>query len=72
MPTLDFKGKQIVYSHHLTVPSRTLEVDAKKSSPPPEKANPIPRRQPDYPRRQSARAQSTDAALCRESELHLH
>ena len=31
MPTLDFKGKQIVYAHHLTVPSRTLEIDARKS-----------------------------------------
>jgi len=31
MPTLDFKGKQLVYAHHLTVPSRTLEPDAKKS-----------------------------------------
>ncbi len=34
MPTLDFKGKALVYSHHLTVPSRTLEPDAKKSLPP--------------------------------------
>ncbi len=25
MPVLDFKGKQLVYAHHLTVPSRTLE-----------------------------------------------
>ncbi len=33
MPTLDFKGKQIVYAHHLTVPSRTLEPDAPKSLP---------------------------------------
>ncbi len=33
MPTLDFKGKQIVYAHHLTVPSRTLEADAEKSLP---------------------------------------
>ena len=33
MPTLDFKGKQIVYAHHLTVPSRTLEPDAAKSLP---------------------------------------
>ncbi len=33
MPTLDFKGKQIVYAHHLTVPSRTLEPDAEKSFP---------------------------------------
>ena len=31
MPTLDFKGKQLVYAHHLTVPSRTLEPNAKKS-----------------------------------------
>ena len=34
MPTLDFKGKSLVYSHHLTIPSRTLEPDAKKSLPP--------------------------------------
>ena len=33
MPTLDFKGKSIVYSHHLTVSARTLEVDVKKSLP---------------------------------------
>ncbi len=34
MPTLDFKGKQLIYAHHLTVPSRTLEPDATKSLPP--------------------------------------
>ena len=34
MPTLDFKGKSLVYSHHLTVPSRTLEPDDRKSLPP--------------------------------------
>ena len=34
MPTLDFKGKSLVYSHHLTVPSRTLEPNARKSLPP--------------------------------------
>ena len=34
MPTLDFKGKQLIYAHHLTVPSRTLEPDAQKSLPP--------------------------------------
>ena len=33
MPTLDFKGKQIVYAHHLTVPSHTLEPDASRSLP---------------------------------------
>jgi adenine-specific DNA-methyltransferase len=33
MPSLDFKGKQFVYTHHLTVPFRELEVDAKKSLP---------------------------------------
>lgn len=33
MPTLDFKGKQFVYAHHLTVPFRQLNVDAKKSLP---------------------------------------
>ena len=31
MPTLDFKGKQIVYAHHLGVPYRTLDVAHKKS-----------------------------------------
>ncbi len=33
MPTLDFKGKSFVYSHHLSVPFRELVVDAKKSLP---------------------------------------
>ena len=31
MPTLDFKGKQFIYGHHLTVPIRALEMDAEKS-----------------------------------------
>ena len=31
MPTLDFKGKQFIYGHHLTVPCRTLQRDAEKS-----------------------------------------
>ena len=31
MPTLDFKGKQVVYAHHLGVPYRTLEVARNKS-----------------------------------------
>ena len=31
MPTLDFKGKQSIYGHHLTVPIRTLEIDTDKS-----------------------------------------
>jgi len=33
MPTLDFKGKPFVYSHHLSVPFRELVVDANKSLP---------------------------------------
>lgn len=33
MPTLDFKGKQFVYAHHLTVPFRQLNVDSKLSLP---------------------------------------
>lgn len=33
MPSLEFKGKQFVYSHHLSVPFRELIVDAKKSLP---------------------------------------
>jgi len=31
MPTLEFKGKQFVHSHHLSVPFRQLEVDKDKS-----------------------------------------
>ena len=31
MPTLDFKGKQIVYAHHLSVPYRTLDMVRKNS-----------------------------------------
>ena len=46
MPTLDFKGKQIVYAHHLTVPSRTLEIDARKSFAP--KGNLPPPPPPDF------------------------
>ncbi|MBL9113364.1 MAG: hypothetical protein JNJ83_00040 [Verrucomicrobiaceae bacterium] len=33
MPTLDFKGKQFVHSHHLSVPFRELRVEAGKSLP---------------------------------------
>ena len=34
MPSLDFKGKTFVDSHHLTVPLRELVVEEKKSCPP--------------------------------------
>jgi adenine-specific DNA-methyltransferase len=33
MPTLDFKGKPFVYSHHLSVPFREMIVDEAKSLP---------------------------------------
>ena len=33
MPVLNFKGKSTVYSHHLGVPFRSLEIDEKKSLP---------------------------------------
>lgn len=33
MPTLEFKGKPFVYSHHLSVPFRELKVDADRSLP---------------------------------------
>ena len=36
MPTLEFKGKQFVYSHHLSVPFRELKVAADKSLPVPD------------------------------------
>ncbi len=32
MPTIDFKGKQHVYAHHLTVPYRPLVSDEAKSA----------------------------------------
>ncbi len=35
MPTLDFKGKQHIYSHHLTVPYRPLKLDERRSCNPP-------------------------------------
>ena len=31
MPSLDFKGKQFIYGHHLTVPISTIEIDGDKS-----------------------------------------
>ena len=31
MPALEFKGKQHIYAHHLTVPYRPLVTDAAKS-----------------------------------------
>ena len=31
MPTLEFKGKQHIYAHHLTVPYRPLEIDENRS-----------------------------------------
>ena len=31
MPTLEFKGKQHIYAHHLTVPYRPLVCDLEKS-----------------------------------------
>lgn len=33
MPTLEFKGKPFVYSHHLSVPFKELRIDASKSLP---------------------------------------
>lgn len=39
MPTLEFKGKPFVYSHHLSAPFRELIVDAKKSYPGGKKAS---------------------------------
>ncbi len=35
MPTLEFKGKAFVYTHHLTVPFRELVIDPAKSLPAP-------------------------------------
>ena len=33
MPSLEFKGKQFIYTHHLGVPFRTLEIDPTRSLP---------------------------------------
>ena len=33
MPTLDFKGKQHIYAHHLAVPYRPLIADPSRSAP---------------------------------------
>jgi hypothetical protein len=33
MPTLEFKGKPFVYSHHFSVPFREMVIDEKKSFP---------------------------------------
>ena len=38
MPTLDFKGKQHIYAHHLAVPYRPLVADPSRSAPPPSDA----------------------------------
>ncbi len=38
MPSLEFKGKQFVYSHHLSVPFRELKIDKEKSLPEENKA----------------------------------
>ena len=35
MPTLEFKGKQHIYAHHMSVPVRPLVPDLGKSAPPP-------------------------------------
>ncbi len=35
MPSLEFKGKSLVYAHHLAVPFRELLIDTKKSLPAP-------------------------------------
>lgn len=39
MPTLEFKGKPFVYSHHLSVPFRELVIESKKSLPGRKKAS---------------------------------
>ena len=38
MPNLEFKGKQIVYAHHMTIPYRPLVPAPDKSLNPPELA----------------------------------
>jgi hypothetical protein len=39
MPTLEFKSKPFVYSHHPSVPFRQLDIDTKKSMPNGKKAS---------------------------------
>ena len=42
MPTLDFKGKQHIYAHHLTVPYRPLVPDPVRSLDPDIRSTPPP------------------------------
>ena len=42
MPTLDFKGKQHIYAHHLTVPYRPLVPDSVRSLGPDIRSTPPP------------------------------
>ncbi len=42
MPTLDFKGKNHIYAHHLTVPYRPLQLDESRSVLPAPTPNPSP------------------------------
>ena len=67
MPTLEFKGKQHIYAHHLTVPYRPLEPDESCLLQPDRY-----RRQPHHPRRQLTCPQSFTATLCQPCQVHLH
>ena len=64
MPTLDFKGKQHIYAHHLTVPYRPLVPDPARSVPPSD-SPPPPGRQSHYPRRQPSRVEGAVASVRR-------
>lgn len=69
MPTLEFKGKQFVYSHHLSVPFRELKVVADKSLPAAGQRSSL---DDDHPRRQPGGAQGAAAYPRRQDRLHLH
>ena len=67
MPTLEFKGKQHIYAHHLTVPYRPLVPDLERSlNPADSDDNLIIHGDNLHALKGSA------ASLCRQGEVHLH
>ena len=71
MPTLDFKGKQHIYAHHLTVPYRPLIPDDSKSvtalTPPPYKCSKI---DSDTPESNTAAHDAEDNLIIHGDNLH--
>ena len=67
MPTLEFKAKQHVYAHHLTVPYRPLEPDEIRSCNPTDTDDNLIIHGDNL-----HHAQSLTPALCQSYQGHLH